>query len=602
MQPTSNGYSNRYEQLDKAGTLEVAAEPTLVAPSQPALVTEADPHAPRGPRTLLHLNRWAMIATAGVAVVVIAAGMITLGLAGFRANNQADQNASKQPANNYTVKDINLDSSVSDQLLSVTQANKLSINGELQVGNTFVLTPTATPSTPKVGQMYYDKSTNTPDVYNGSSFISLFDAPSVLSIGGTTGDVSLGSGLQIAGGQLSLSPAAQQSLGVKVTTLQGLSGDVTLLSGAGIAINGTTISNTGVTGLQGTANQITVSGSNGAVQLSLPQSIATTSSPTFASLLLVGALSVNTIQQTAGGNDVVVTAGSDDVVFTSGGRTFRFPTVGGANQVICTTDSACAAGGGSYVVMQPGSAQTDSGALSSVWINNTGGGNLLQLQANGADTFVVANNGHVTIAGTLTAGNITAGTYNGATVSGGTLSGGSFSGGTVSGGTLTAATVNSLSVSGTAVTGTGALTVSAGGTNQNLVLQGSGTGAVVITNPILHNLAGATYTFDPSDTASVTAAICTTQGNCIGANGGAVSSAGSTGGIPVFGIDGYHLSNSILSQISTTTLSISGSTIQGTGSLTLTAGGSNQNLTLQGTGTGTVIVKNPSFNNANGAT
>ena len=43
-----------------------------------------------------------------------------------------------------------------------------------------------------------------------------------------------------------------------------------------------TISNEGVTSLTGTANQVVVSGSTGAVTLSLPQSIATTSSPTFA--------------------------------------------------------------------------------------------------------------------------------------------------------------------------------------------------------------------------------------------------------------------------------------------------------------------------------
>ena len=45
-----------------------------------------------------------------------------------------------------------------------------------------------------------------------------------------------------------------------------------------------TITNTGVTALAGTADQITVSASTGSVTLSLPQSIATTSSPTFASL------------------------------------------------------------------------------------------------------------------------------------------------------------------------------------------------------------------------------------------------------------------------------------------------------------------------------
>jgi len=45
-----------------------------------------------------------------------------------------------------------------------------------------------------------------------------------------------------------------------------------------------TITNTGVTSLTGTTDQITVSASTGSVTLSLPQNIASTSSPTFAGL------------------------------------------------------------------------------------------------------------------------------------------------------------------------------------------------------------------------------------------------------------------------------------------------------------------------------
>ncbi len=55
-----------------------------------------------------------------------------------------------------------------------------------------------------------------------------------------------------------------------------------------------TITNVGVTGLTGTADQVTVSASTGSVTLSLPQSIAATSSPTFAGL------SVGTGSLTAG--------------------------------------------------------------------------------------------------------------------------------------------------------------------------------------------------------------------------------------------------------------------------------------------------------------
>jgi hypothetical protein len=64
----------------------------------------------------------------------------------------------------------------------------------------------------------------------------------------------------------------------------------TLTQGTGIAVtNGVgsiTIANAGVTSITGTTNQVTASASTGGVTLSLPQSIATTSTPTFGALAL----------------------------------------------------------------------------------------------------------------------------------------------------------------------------------------------------------------------------------------------------------------------------------------------------------------------------
>jgi hypothetical protein len=78
-----------------------------------------------------------------------------------------------------------------------------------------------------------------------------------------------------------------------------------LSAGTGISYNSGTgsISNSGVTSVQGTANQVLSSGSTGAIALSLPQSIATTSSPTFNALTLtnlsIGSLS-GILKATAG--------------------------------------------------------------------------------------------------------------------------------------------------------------------------------------------------------------------------------------------------------------------------------------------------------------
>lgn len=68
----------------------------------------------------------------------------------------------------------------------------------------------------------------------------------------------------------------------------------TLTAGAGIAVlndaGAITISNSGVLSLAGTADQIIASANNGDVVLSLPQAIATTSTPTFGGMMLNGDL------------------------------------------------------------------------------------------------------------------------------------------------------------------------------------------------------------------------------------------------------------------------------------------------------------------------
>ncbi len=66
----------------------------------------------------------------------------------------------------------------------------------------------------------------------------------------------------------------------------------TLTAGSGVSVTNAsgsiTLANTGVTSITGTANQVVASTSTGAVTLSLPQSIATSSSPTFTGLNLSG--------------------------------------------------------------------------------------------------------------------------------------------------------------------------------------------------------------------------------------------------------------------------------------------------------------------------
>jgi len=99
----------------------------------------------------------------------------------------------------------------------------------------------------------------------------------------------------------------------------GLTDNRVLTAGTGIGLNnaGTddgalTISNTGVTSLSGTTDQINVSAANGDITISTPQDIATTSSPTFAAMTLTAPLS-----ETSGGTGENAYA-TGDILYASG--------------------------------------------------------------------------------------------------------------------------------------------------------------------------------------------------------------------------------------------------------------------------------------------
>ena len=106
----------------------------------------------------------------------------------------------------------------------------------------------------------------------------------------------------------------------------------TLTQGSGIGItNGAgaiTISNTGVTSLTGTANQITASGNTGDITLSLPQNINSGAVPTFAGLNLTNAIGQLTLGATGYTTTISSAAPATDRIATipalSADDTFTF--------------------------------------------------------------------------------------------------------------------------------------------------------------------------------------------------------------------------------------------------------------------------------------
>lgn len=134
-----------------------------------------------------------------------------------------------------------------------------------------------------------------------------------ITLAGTLGATSGGTGTTTAptAGQLLVGQTGGTYVPFTVTSGTGIStttgsgtfqinntGVTSNIAGTGISVSGATgavtITNTGVTSLTGTANQVNVSASTGAVTLSLPQNIATSSSPTFASVTISNAPSAGT--------------------------------------------------------------------------------------------------------------------------------------------------------------------------------------------------------------------------------------------------------------------------------------------------------------------
>ncbi|MGH7192083.1 MAG: hypothetical protein ACREJM_00950, partial [Candidatus Saccharimonadales bacterium] len=157
----------------------------------------------------------------------------------------------------------------------------------LRVANTVVLEPTAAPGQPTEGQIYFDQTAKAPFYYNGSQFVSLAPKPipqHVTSVGNASGVISLGNSLSVVNNQLAVASSVLQSI--------------------------TNAANNGVLSLSGTPDQVSVSSATGHVTLSLPQSIATTSTPTFGGETLGGRLKVTSGGATISGSVQLASLGS----------------------------------------------------------------------------------------------------------------------------------------------------------------------------------------------------------------------------------------------------------------------------------------------------
>ncbi len=209
-------------------------------------------------------------------------------------------------------------------------------------------------------------------------------------------------------------------------------------AGTGISVNTTTgavtVTNSGVTSLTGTSNQVTVSASTGGVTLSLPQSIATTSTPTFA-----GVTSTYLRSGTATSNLVKFSSGAGSVTFgnsfggnaTDTSRTVYFrgtstasvwwgaPDANGDNVPHGAIDSLSTGG----LTHWYNSAGTGGGTWTKIMtVDNSGvtmnSGNFIGTLTGNATNITASSNTSLTSLSNLaTVGTITSGTWNGSSIS-----------------------------------------------------------------------------------------------------------------------------------------------------------------------------------------
>ncbi len=316
--------------------------------------------------------------------------------------------------------------------INFSDGYKLSTNVPLEANQSIIISPTAQPKDLQKGQIFFDQTANELFYYNGTEVIGL--NPSTITINGQGGDVALGSGLGFSGG---------------------------------------TLSNSGVTGINGTANQINVNHATGSVTLSLPQNIGTASTPTFAGLNLASALPVS-----EGGTGATSFA-ANTVLLGNGSGALQSTNVGSTGECLIIdsggtpTFQNCASGGGVFA----GGSQTP-GTLTK--FDTTTNQIVDSLVSESGSTVTV--NGDLSITGTtsgngsgltdLNASQLTSGTIPSARVTGnytGITGTGALTTGSIASGFGTISTGNNITTSATIQGGVvnATTTLQLGGTNIN---------------------------------------------------------------------------------------------------------------------------------------
>ncbi|HPW47948.1 MAG TPA: hypothetical protein PLJ97_01270, partial [Candidatus Saccharibacteria bacterium] len=285
----------------------------------------------------------------GLFAILLISLLSMIGLVIARTEKPQFVSSSEYPAVNVPLNEIS-----KEQRLIVGQISRLEINGEAVVNGGLVVSESEEPQNPQTGQVYMNRNTKNLYVYKGDKFVRIATQDNtVTDIAGASGRIILGEGLAMINGVLRSTvviPNMPQFSGV--TSLQGRTGAINLTGANGITISGTTIANSGV---------IRIGEASGNVALGW------------------GLQVVNNVLSSS----LVVYSGSPDIIVNQDAE---------GNYAVSYSGS----GASGTVALGPLLAQIDNSTNTSIFVNKTAPGQLLHFSYNGADVFVVDQNGNIT--------------------------------------------------------------------------------------------------------------------------------------------------------------------------------------------------------------
>lgn len=507
----------------------------------------------------------------GLVILISIAGVMLIATR-YRQHPKTTSNASI--ATQYGTQRIPLAGFLSDTQ-GVKLQSSITLNGQLTANQGIVLTPSETPANSKAGQLYYDQNTNQLAYFNGSQYIAVTgQGPSVQSIGGVSGALTLGGGLSVVNNQLSVAFPSTTPVVFPdhVTSIGGVSGTVTV--GRGLAMNGSDLQNSGVLSIaSGTPSLVVSDDGNGNITISNVGggSGTVTSSGGTAGRIAKFTGAQNVESSLLADDGVTITVNGD--LSVTGTISLSAPLAvsqGG-------TGTPSLANNGVVIGQGAGALTAVTAAGAGLCLISTAGAPAFQACPSGAGVASLDGlSGALTIANTTGVGSTV--TINDASTAAkgiATFNSTNFS---VIGGTVT--TIQNISTTSTptfngvntnAITPSGALTV--GATSQNLTLQGAAGTTVSASNggnttTLSFQPATANVTYRLATAAAGSYDICTTAANCAGVGGGVTTSGGTTDKLAKFS-GAQTLADSIISDNGTLATITGNASV--TGSLTLGA-------------------------------